>query len=918
MKKLLFILALIAGNSFLLFAQPTADFSRTPAWGCEGTTVNFTNLSTGGVSQLWDFGDGTTSTAINPSHVYFPVGTYTITLTVTDGGGLTDTHTDTYIVRAPNANFSMSSDVACGIPSTIFFTDQSSFPDTWLWNFGDGFTSNQVNPSHTYVSGGEYQVSLTVSDTNFGCVSTFLDTLIISNPIAQIGGGTGGYSGCTPLQVDFIDASTNNGPGIITNYLWDFGDGSTSTSQNPSHTYTTAGLYTVTLTVTNDFGCSSSDSFTNMVDVSGPTANFTSNVTSAQCTPLTVNFSDLSTSNVAMSAPTWDFGDGTTGTGSNPSHTYTSYGFFDVTIFTSDASGCSYPLTFTNYIAIADTINPVTSCPGNQTESFSTSCDFSLVDYSGLVTANDNCSSTLTITQSPPVGTVITTNQLITMETTDENFNSTSCTFSVLLIDDIDPAITCPSNQTVSFDATCSYTLLDYTAIASATDNCLAPVVTQSPAAGTVITATQTITLTATDASGNTNGCSFDVIPSDNSAPTISCPSNINLNNDSGVCGATVTYTTPVGLDNCSGATTTMTAGMASGSIFPIGTTTTTYEVTDGAGLTSSCSFDVLVIDTENPTITCPAAITQNNDIGECGAVISYTSPAISDNCSGSILTQTAGFASGDLFPLGTTTNTFIVTDVSGNTGTCSFDVTVVDAENPVILCDQNIESCDSLLTFIDPTVSDNCPGVTYTMSSGLPSGSLFPIGITPTEFIATDAFGNQSTCAMTITRFELPTVDAGPDQFLEAGFSTTLSPTYTNSAVFDWDPSAGLDNPSSPNPIASPQEPITYTITVTSSDGCQSSDDISITLGLDIEINNFMSPNGDGKNDTWNIQGNYLLDACTITIHDSWGRLLYESQGYQNDWDGIFNGEELPAGNYFYVIECENERLTGSITLIK
>lgn len=919
MKKLLFILFLITGFSHLSFGQPTADFSRSPAWGCEGGTVTFTNLSTGSVvSQLWDFGDGTTSADLNPTHVYFPVGTYTITLTVTDGGGLTDTHTDTYIVRAPNALFSMSSDFGCGAPATIFFTDQSSFPDTWLWDFGDGFTTSQVNPAHTYTTGGEFAVSLTVSDTNFGCISTFFDTVIISVPIADIGGDPFGYFGCNPLTVDFIDASTNNGPGTITDYLWDFGDGNTSTLQNPSHTYSTTGLFTVSLTVTNDLGCSSTDVFTDMIQVNGPIPNFTSTVTSATCTDFTVDFTDLSTSDVAMFTPTWDFGDGTTGSGTNITHTYTSYGNFDVTIIASDISSCSSPLTITNYITIDDPTAPVITCPGDQTESLSASCDYTLPDLTGLVTATDNCATNLTIVQSPPAGTVITSNQLITMQTTDENANTSTCSFSVLLIDDTNPIINCPANQNVSFDATCSYTLLDYTGLATTTDNCLAPVVTQSPAAGTVITTTQTVTLTATDASGNTNVCTFDVIPTDNTAPTISCPATINVNNDMGFCGAAVTFGTPVGIDNCSGALTTMTTGMASGSIFPIGTTTNTFEITDAVGLTGTCSFDITVIDIENPTISCPANITQDNDIGECGALISYTSPAISDNCTGSVLTQTAGLNSGSLFPIGTTTNTFIVTDPAGNTASCSFDIIIIDAENPEIVCDQNIESCDSIFTFLNPSVTDNCPGVSFTLSAGLPSGSLFPIGTSTTEFIATDANGNQSTCATTITRFATPTVNAGPDQFLEAGFFVTLSPTYTNSATFDWTPSTGLDNATSPTPIASPQEPTNYTVTVTSSDGCQSSDDISISLGLDIEINNFMSPNGDGKNDTWNIQGNYLLGDCAFRIHDSWGNLRYESQGYENDWDGTFEGEELPAGNYFYVIECSGKRMTGSITLIR
>jgi hypothetical protein len=98
----------------------------------------------------------------------------------------------------------------------------------------------------------------------------------------------------------------------------------------------------------------------------------------------------------------------------------------------------------------------------------------------------------------------------------------------------------------------------------------------------------------------------------DAQAPAISCPANISVNAAAGTCGAVVTYTTPVGTDNCPGATTAMIAGLASGSTFPVGVTTVTYRVTDAAGLTTTCSFSVTVTDNQAPAITCPANITVN------------------------------------------------------------------------------------------------------------------------------------------------------------------------------------------------------------------------------------------------------------------------------------------------------------------
>ncbi|MFT5103689.1 MAG: hypothetical protein ACI86C_001349, partial [Candidatus Latescibacterota bacterium] len=152
--------------------------------------------------------------------------------------------------------------------------------------------------------------------------------------------------------------------------------------------------------------------------------------------------------------------------------------------------------------------------------------------------------------------------------------------------------------------------------------------------AGAAGNGVHTLTYTFTDANGCTNSSADTVTVEDTTPPVITCPADITVNNDSGVCGAAVTYAAPVGTDNCSGSTTAQTLGFPSGSVFPIGTTTNTFVVTDAAGLTATCSFDVTVTDTEVPVITCPADIAVNNDSGVCGAAVTYTAPVGTDNCS--------------------------------------------------------------------------------------------------------------------------------------------------------------------------------------------------------------------------------------------------------------------------------------------
>src|SRR5216117_3226260 len=213
-------------------------------------------------------------------------------------------------------------------------------------------------------------------------------------------------------------------------------------------------------------------------------------------------------------------------------------------------------------------------------------------------------------------------------------------------------------------------------------------------------------TFTVTDASGNTATCSFSVTVEDHEYPTITCPANITHDTDAGQCTAVVTFTAPVGSDNCAGQATMQTAGLPSGSAFPKGTTVNMFLVTDASGNTATCSFSVTVEDHENPTITCPANITHDTDAGQCTAVVTYSAPVGSDNCAGQATMQTAGLPSGSAFPKGTTVNTFLVTDASGNTASCSFSVTVEDHENPTITCPANIThdtdagQCTAVVTF--------------------------------------------------------------------------------------------------------------------------------------------------------------------------------------------------------------------------
>jgi hypothetical protein len=445
----------------------------------------------------------------------------------------------------------------------------------------------------------------------------------------------------------------------------------------------------------------------------------------------------------------------------------------------TDASGNTAMCSFT--VTVTDTQNPTISCPANITVNNDPGQCSAVVNFT--VSAADNCPG-VTVVSSPasgsafPVGTTT-----VNSTATDAAGRTATCSFTVTVNDTQNPVITCPANivqpaaagqcsATVNFNVT-------------AADNCPGVTVVSSPASGSVFpVGTTTVMATATDAAGHTATCSFTVTVNDTQPPTISCPANISVGNAPGTCSATVSFTVGAS-DNCPGVT--VVATPASGSSFPVGTTTVNATATDASGNTAMCSFTVTVTDTQNPTISCPANITVNNDPGQCSAVVNFTVSA-ADNCPG--VTVVSSPASGSAFPVGTTTVNSTATDATGRTATCSFTVTVNDTQNPVITCPANIVQttapgvCSAIVNF-NVTATDNCSGAGVTVVSTPASGSVFPVGTTTVMATATDAAGNTATCSFTVTVVNPAPVVAitGPPSgsVFAVGTAITFTGTFTD-----------------------------------------------------------------------------------------------------------------------------------------
>ena len=229
---------------------------------------------------------------------------------------------------------------------------------------------------------------------------------------------------------------------------------------------------------------------------------------------------------------------------------------------------------------------------------------------------------------------------------------------------------------------------------------------------------------------------------------TLTCPTNIVVSSAGELCSAVVTYPPPTTTGTCGA----VTCSPTSGSVFPRGTTTVSCSAPGPPQQT--CTFTVTVNDTQSPTITCPANQTAANTTNQCGAVVSFPAPTVSDNCSG-VGTPVCSPASGSFFPKGTTTVTCNVADSSGLTATCTFTVTINDTQQPTITCPPNQTATSSggnvNVTYPAPTVSDNCPGV-GAPSCAPASGSSFPVGTTTVTCTVIDASANLNSCQFTVT----------------------------------------------------------------------------------------------------------------------------------------------------------------------
>ena len=535
----------------------------------------------------------------------------------------------------------------------------------------------------------------------------------LTGPAVAAGGSSGGLTACS-ARTSLSGFRRTVGSGSLVIVVASFTNGQT-------------GAYDLSVDIS---GCTASQCV-----ITCP-ANITTGNDANQCGAI-----------VSYSPPTTTGSCGTA-TCAPPSGSFFPKGTTTVTCTASVGPSCSFTVT------VNDTQAPTITCPSNVTQSADPNQCSAVVVYTPA-TASDNCPGVGVPVCSPasgstfPVGTTT-----VTCNVSDASGNSSSCSFTVTVNDTQPPTVTCPANITTSTDPNLCSAVVTY-ATPTGSDSCPGTVtVVCAPGSGSAFPkGTTTVTCTATDASSNQASCAFTVTVNDTQAPSITCPANVTQSTDPNQCSAVVNYAAPTVSDNCPGVG-TPSCTPASGSTFAKGTTTVNCSVSDASGNSSSCSFTVTVNDTQAPTITCPANVTQSTDPSQCSAVVAYSNATASDNCSG-VGIPVCTPPSGSTFPKGTTTVNCTVSDSSGNSSSCSFTVTVNDTQPPTIGCPGNIVTttspgqCSRVVTY-STTANDNCPGVTVNCSPS--SGSSFNKGTTTVTCTATDTSGNTASCSFTVT----------------------------------------------------------------------------------------------------------------------------------------------------------------------
>lgn len=983
--------------------KPNADFVAHPLVQCLGNKVQFTNLSTPGLFYLWDFGDGN-STEFEPEHKFIDTGFHTISLTVFNNGCRADSIKKDYVYSPiPKANFLIVPD--CHDPYTVTFVDTSIKADTWTWHLSDSFNTSGVRTfSHTFAQLGSQTAMLVVTNAQTGCNDTLSKGFVLGVTHPGFTQDTP-LVGCAPLTVAFHDTSAG-----AAGYLWRFGDGNTSGSSSPLYTYTTPGIYTVTQIINPTSQCPDSVVKVNIISVKGVAVNFVADTT-AGCVPFTVHFTDSSQAfNSTIVKRIWNFGDGTIDSiNQNPTHTYSRWGLFSVSLTTRNSQGCTETLNRINYIQL---IRPVPSfkidtvyCPGD-------SIFFNNTSSSDAVSFLWNFGDGQTSTQKSPKHAY---SALGSYQITLQVFNQYGCDslWSVPTRVRIDTPVVdfsiaatfspCPP-FVASFRNTSNRKDLRWhwdfgdghiDTIENPTNVYFFPGLYTVRLIGTSSTGcTDTIVypelIRVLGPRGNlidtpNIGCSPVTVQvrgtiTDAIHPYVCDLGNGILYNDS--VNFNYTYTMPgvyhprfilkdtVGcivsyyLDSVTVYQTPF--NRLPGDTSVCAGTAVSFSVTEGdhfqwtPATGVSCDTCSSVIINAADTTTYILLITSNNGCFSVDTinlnVEALPVPAIVHELT-VCRHEAVQLHAGQVYRATWTPPTYLNSDKSldpvstpGSNITyqltvynrllCpmsdSITIKVIDKVNLVAMPDTAICQGDSVPLWAGATDSSfSGMHFSWTPTQLVNNDTItHPMGWSPTSTTFT-VIGTSGTCipdtaTITVTNIPIPDIIAGDDVVVTPGTEVGL---YASSSVrgvhYQWNFPSGdavtCTNCRVPK-VTATQSQIAVA-TVMNSLGCKASDTVHITVhSCDAEavfVPNTFTPNGDGENDRLYARSIVLEHLDYFRVMDRWGKVIFETSDQQQGWDGKINEQEAQSGVYVYTVSaaCNNgEKMTrkGTVTLIR
>jgi len=918
--------------------QANFTYTATPASLCTPTTIKFQNTSNGfPIAYTWDLGNGSVAYTANPEASYTQPGTFRVTLTVQYPNGSSQYWKEITINPSPAVDFTVDATTSCK-PFNATFTDLTTGAAVRSWNFGDGtsLTTNNGAVQHMYTRPGNYSVTLTVTNA-FGCTQSLTKSSLINIAVPAIVLSGTNITGCAPVNASLTAAVTtpNNDP--VSQYAWNFGDGNTqtTTASGAAHQYNTPGAYNVTVTVTTQQGCTASVTAGQLVRAGTPPTNVSFTATpGTACAGTPVRLLANATNADSYS---WDFGDGTSqeGPSNDITHAFQSNGNISVQM-RAGKNGCyaaSTPVTV-QITGPAAHFTYSRSCGNRQQFTFTnTSATTTGVSYEW----DFGDGSPLAYTRDAAHTYTQTGNYTVRLTVRETSGACQSSDFQTVSYFNPD--------FSTGISAICRGSNIGYGVL-----NVPSQLVHHYGWRFGDNTR-QDVTDTDVDKVYYQSGTFTDTLIIFYKDPTVYC-------NDTVVKQNHITILAPLANFNagqpCAGQPVNFTDASQPWPNIPL----TGWQWTMGNGGTASSqtpppstyatpgvyNVKLVVTDARNCKDSVTTAITVNP---VPSLVLANRNYRICEGNNVTLLTQSDG-------------NLVWTPNINLSCVTCASPAASPVVDTKYFVRATNAFGCsvrDSATVKVVPQVQLTvqpdtaiCNGspvqlwargaATYSWS---PATNLSAVNIanpvsTTTQNITYTVTGtNDASCPAQTAQVNiqvkpLPTVDAGPDQTVTTGATVTLN--ATGSADIEsvlWSPTEFLDCATCPYTQASVRRPMSYSITVTNTDGCKKSDIVNINLVCDKEavyIPNTFSPNGDGTNDVFYIRGKGVNFIKSFRIFNRWGQEVFKRENIAIDdissgWNGTYKSQPQAADVYVYFIEayCDtNERfeLRGNVTLLR